>query len=77
MNATYFKSKAGGLLFHRHGEHVTAICTYEWNPSIERHLFSEKLFDSLNCEAIAETEYLAAANEVANILLNPNHPNYL
>ena len=69
MNAPqFFKSKGGGQFFKREGSRVKIVCTYEFNPSIERTTYDDKLLTALECVPCDAGDYYRAQVKVIEIL---------
>jgi hypothetical protein len=64
----FFKSKGGGQFFKREGNHIKIICLYEFNPSVERTTFDDKLISALDCVPCDEASFNKAQSEVVRIL---------
>jgi hypothetical protein len=67
-NPLFFKSKGGGQYFKREGDRVKIVCLYEFNPSVERTTFDDKLLSALECVPCDEESFNNAQNEVVRIL---------
>ena len=68
---SYFKSMGGGQFFKREGAKVKIVCTYDFNPSIERTTYDDKLITALQCSPCTKEEFDAQALVVLKILF-PN-----
>jgi hypothetical protein len=68
----FFKSKGGGQFFKREGDHIKIICLYEFNPSVERTTYDDKLLTALDCVPCDEESFNKAQLEVVRILQLPD-----
>ena len=64
----YFVSKGKGQHFKREGSYVTIVCQYDFNPSIERNKYDDKLISALECIPCTKQEYEAAVEKVLVML---------
>ena len=64
----YFKSMGGGQFFKREGDRIKIVCLYEFNPSVERTTYDDKLLSALSCVPCDEESFNNAQNEVVRIL---------
>lgn len=67
-NSAFFKSKGGGQYFKREGERVKIVCLYEFNPSVERTTYDDKLLSALECVPCDEASFNDAQEQVIKIL---------
>ncbi|GHB76467.1 hypothetical protein [Persicitalea jodogahamensis] len=67
-NPAFFKSKGGGQYFKREGERVKIVCLYEFNPSVERTTYDDKLLSALECTPCDEASFNDAQEQVIRIL---------
>ena len=67
-NPIFFKSKGGGQYFKREGERVKIVCLYEFNPSVERTTYDDKLLSALECVPCDEASFNDAQDQVVRIL---------
>jgi len=68
MNPAFFKSRGGGQYFKREGERVKIVCLYEFNPSVERTTYDDKLLSALQCVPCDEASFNDAQEQVIKIL---------
>jgi hypothetical protein len=64
----YFVSKGGGQYFKRQGNRVTIACTYDFNPSIERTTYDEKIISALDCRPCPREDFESALEKVLGML---------
>lgn len=67
-NSSFFKSKGGGQYFKREGDRVKIVCLYEFNPSVERTTYDDKLISALECIPCDEASFNNAQEQVIRIL---------
>jgi len=67
-NPAFFRSKGGGQYFKREGERVKIVCLYEFNPSVERTTYDDKLLSALQCVPCDEASFNDAQEQVIKIL---------
>jgi hypothetical protein len=67
-NSAFFKSKGGGQYFKREGDRVKIVCLYEFNPSVERTTYDDKLISALECIPCDEASFNKAQEQVIRIL---------
>ena len=67
-NPAFFKSKGGGQYFKREGDRVKIVCLYEFNPSVERTTYDDKLISALECIPCDEESFNSAQEQVIRIL---------
>ncbi len=70
----FFKSKGGGQFFKREGDRVKIVCLYDFNPSVERTTYDDKLLSALHCVPCDEESFNKAQEEVVRILQLSNWP---
>lgn len=68
MNPAFFRSKGGGQYFKREGDRVKIVCLYEFNPSVERTTYDDKLISALECIPCDEASFNNAQQQVIRIL---------
>lgn len=68
LNPAFFKSKGGGQYFKREGDRVKIVCLYEFNPSVERTSYDDKLLSALECTPCDEASFNDAQDQVIRIL---------
>jgi len=64
----FFKSKGGGQFFKREGDRVKVVCCYEFNPSIERTTYDDKLITALECVPCSADDFYEAQGQLMRIL---------